>query len=261
MRVPTDAGDGEPPFRHPDDLVLAIRSYQTLLAVPEEEQSPEVRVRLRAERQACLEVIAAATEEPLRREAWRWCKSQAFREVLESLSREEGIDAAIRRFALQLFLHVVVELPRLKVDDDKAVVGLLVVVARRGMSREERRVYGLGVHRTQEGAIVPIVRLSEAHVDGTDADLPDAASEAALEQLLDRIAQAGLLQRITTFLADPALSNADRHILQGRLLHEPPRPYADLVGELGPGWTVEAARQRFTRLSRRLRTRIDADER
>lgn len=254
MCVPTDAGDGEPYPRQPSDVGAAIRSYQHHAHLLKEQRLPDDRAALAASLQLIERELAA----PLVREAWGWRGSHAFREVLESLSREEGIDAAVQRFARLLFLHILVQLPKLKVDDSKDAVGLLVVVARRGMRREEQRMYHRHLGGNGRGTQVPL-RLSQVALDDTEIDIPDAESEAELEDLLDRLARKGQLQRLVMVLSDLRHDPIEYQILERRLLTEPPLPYADLARLLGPGWTAAAVRQRFTRLCARLRKQIDDD--
>jgi hypothetical protein len=202
----------------------------------------------------CLEEIYRILHEPLRREARSWQRSRSFHEFVDSIADHERYDLAIDRFAMQLFLHILEDLHTIRIDPTRDLIGLCVTIARRGMYREERRIFSV---RKRAGdtiiLVLPLLRVSDGLDSPTERefDIADDTSEAAFARVIDQVsrdAQRRLLARALESITDPV----DQQIVLDRLLRPRPLPFKQIAERIGAGWTAGAVRKRYERVRKQL---------
>jgi hypothetical protein len=200
-------------------------------------------------------------EATLARDAARWTRSASYADY----RRLFGHTDTLRSLAMIGFMAILEALPGLQIQPDKNVVGLLVIIARRGI-----RHYNWNSYKEDQP------RSSQAH---SDAPATPGSADAAMWPTVEYIKTFfGVLDEAThetMDTVDPKSLDAEERLIQAqhatlcwqqrweywrgalspesllivrkRLLVEPPLPYSEIVTLLRDGWTVAAARKRFER--------------
>lgn len=262
MRETRSGNEDNPHADQRGELARLILAYQRDHRAQKYAVSRHERERLREQVSSHLKAICLILYEPFCREAHNWKKSLSFRELTEHNVENEGLDWAINRFAEQLCGHILDKLLTIRIDPNRDVIGLCVIIARRGMAKEEREIYG-GKKRVGKNTIVslPFTRLS-TYTDSSserEFDIADATSSAAFARMIDELSresQHQMLLRVLETITHPV----DRQIMIDRLLRAKPLSYKQIAIRIGDGWTADAVRKRCERLRRQLQSILGNDE-
>lgn len=136
------------------------------------------------------------------------------------------------RIAYSLFAGLIEELPKLKLDPTKNILGLLVKVA---------------VYRWRDD-LGPRKLSRLVSLDEVAPDSPGLATDPIENQVLEELRRGHCRQLIEAFL--DTCEEIDCLIMRARL-QDPPVEYKDLVQHVGPGWNEAALRARYSRSKRR----------
>lgn len=199
-------------------------------------------------------------EATLLRDTVRWARSASYREY----RRTYGHTDALRALAMIGFMAILEALPSVQIQPDKNVVGLLVIIARRGIRHYNWKSYKEDQPRatpaqndapapgTAAAAMWPTVEYVKTFfgvLDETTHETVDVVDPKSLDAEERRIQaqHAQLCWRQLWGYWERTLSPESLLIVRKRLLVEPPLPYSEIITLLRDGWTVAAARKRFER--------------
>ncbi len=181
---------------------------------------------------------------PLREVARKWRGSGSFYDMRNTPDSYDGMNDALDALAMNLYLHVIEALPRLKINNDKNLVAYIKQIAWNRMFDEEYLVYrnrGYWIGRMQEMADV--------------GELIDPKSSNAADHLIESLDRQ-LSRRAVLDFWQATLSDNDYTIMHNRYICDPPVPFQKIALQLGPGWTSEAVRQRCHRVIERSRKHL-----
>jgi DNA-directed RNA polymerase specialized sigma24 family protein len=223
-------------------ILLCQQSHSEWSAAPANEHATA-----RAQYRANLEQLWVAIADDLRLVARGWMRSNMAPDT-ESL-------------ALNMFAHLVMSLPNLKIDPARNVRKFLITVARRRMIDDYRRSYAAPGRRSPKTDDQPLdpgapgARMWQTERDAEDAaassqldaGIADEASYTAEEQLAARIDHQALLAAIWSYWPK-SLSAEDLRIVRMRWATEPPCSFREIARRLGGVWAEDAVRQRHHRI-------------
>lgn len=207
------------------------------------------------------EALWHVMETTLIRDAARWTRSASYADY----RRLFGHTDTLRSLAMIGFMNILEALPGLQIQPDKNVVGLLVIIARRGIRHYNWNSYKEDQPRlaqapgdapatpgSADAAMWPTMEYIKTFfgvLDDTTHETMEAVDPKSLdvEERLIQAHHATLCWQQLWAYWEHALSPESLLIVRKRLLVEPPLPYAEIVTLLHDGWTVAAARKRFER--------------
>jgi hypothetical protein len=154
-------------------------------------------------------------------------------------------------------LSIIDELPRKEVNPEKNIVALFRAIAFNQMVDEHRR------YKRHEGAAAadspepgakasaPARRTFTTRPldDEILRTVPDEFSGEAFERLDAADYNHKLAEAIRAYWRGTL--SGDEHLIVELRVCDPPVPYDSIASQLGPNWTAESVRQRFSRLRRR----------
>ncbi len=206
------------------------------------------RQLLRDEHRGLLELLWQALQPDLERGALRW--------------RRSGMAPDLRSLAMGMFVHIIGELPRLRLDPDRNVRHLLLMVAQRRTVDEYRRSFSDGPHMRGADDALPIASgAPEAQmwaepsgpVDlfalDREQELVDPQTLDAESQIVARLDLRRLVEQLWRYWPE-RLSLHDLQIMRLRWRVEPPVPFSEIARQLGDGWEEDTVRQRHHRILR-----------
>lgn len=203
--------------------------------------------RLRDEHKQLLEQLWQTLQPDLERGALRW--------------RRSGMAPDLRSLAMGMFVHIIGELPRLRLDPDRNVRHLLLKVAQHRTVDEYRRSFSDGPQARGDAGPAPAPGAPEAQMwaepsGPVDLFALDREQELVDPQTLDAESQivARLdLRRVVDLLWrywPERLPQHDLQIMRLRWRVEPPVPFSEIARLLGDGWEEDTVRQRHHRILR-----------
>jgi DNA-directed RNA polymerase specialized sigma24 family protein len=142
----------------------------------------------------------------------------------------------VESLAMNMFVNIVFQLPKLRIDPDKNVRNLLITVARRGQIDEYRRSYAVSGRR--QSKMLPLDSQSE---------MVDPASSDAVERTVNQIDRQAVLDRVWDYWLQK-LSKDDMQIMRLRWHSDPPSSFGEIAERMGPGWGEDTVRQRHYRI-------------
>jgi len=212
----------------------ALQRYQNLLQT-------EVTLVLQDtyEKQVCIvvEEIFYLIEPNLRRCAARNLSSARARQELGS-RKSSASDDTLQVLSFDMFSYLLPELPDVKPDPNKNVVGYLVTIADRSWRKDP-------VYYSRRPSPLPL---------DTQTNHPALVDESTMASIDNRIQYQTLRQHVEAFRA--TLAPTDRWILDGRIA-DPIIPYAALAQKLGAGYTDTMLRKRWSRLRKQLQEYLE----
>jgi hypothetical protein len=252
---------GHEPLSHlQDDLIRAIRDAQQAIAALNAAE-PERYEALGAAVRECLYVLWMLLAEPLLRVAAGWTDSGQFEELMGTRTRGDALEA----LAMGMFVNIIEALPRLIIDPEKNVLGLLLTIARRGISRENRQIYRDTPRKaaaktsrpnplpgTPDASMAPLPVSASGPmgvIDGESGEQVEPVDPESLE-IEELLLRACHHQDCWNALREwmDTLSRENLLILKSRWFVDPPISYEDIAQLLGAGWTAAAARRRMSRM-------------
>lgn len=217
-----EPAEGESGASPPDALnAIAQHCKQQFLAW-ESAQDLADQARYAEEYRRSLEALWEEIAPDLRRVARGWIRS--------------GVAPDIETLAMNMFSYIVFKLPMLTFDTQRNIRGLLVTVARRGMSDDYYRSYASSPKRQPNSAISFDDQL----------DLADEARSGVENDAIQKVNSEGILSAVDIYW--DTLDEADRQIMHLRWRTDPPCSFRDIARQLGPGWAEDAVRQRHHRI-------------
>ena len=147
-----------------------------------------------------------------------------------------GIAPDIETLAMNMFSYIVFKLPTLAFDAQRNIRGLLVTVARRGMSDDYYRSYASSPKRQPNSTIS----------FDDQIDLADETRSGIENDAIQKVNSEGILSAVDIYW--DTLDEADRRIMHLRWRTDPPCSFRDIARQLGPGWAEDAVRQRHHRI-------------
>jgi len=252
------------------ELFRAVQRFQRTYCTWGSEHDSVRRAALRDELRRCNEEIWNLLAEPLQSVAHRWLNSGVGREIRAHVLECDYQQDALKTLTMHLYFPILKALPTLQIDPEKNLLGCLMIIAQRGISNENQHIYAAKSGRASESTIEP---LSESgtpaaamwpinghgnHAADRSADAEDQADPATYDledQLVRAIDGQRCLEEARAFWQCD-LELADRQILALRWQTTPPTDFKTVAQHMGPGWTVEAVRQRHSRIIRRTRKHL-----
>ena len=243
-------------------LQQAVQDYQQAYNAWEIEFNPVYRAELYQQLRMTQDSLLMLLLPPLLKVAQGWSQSGAMRDMYDNRASYPAYRDAMEALALSLYLHVVDALPKLKVDPERDLCACLMLIARRGIYDENRRIYSQTPRwrKGNSGPIVESLYKSRPVGDGTDYDTDELADPAShdMEAQLIALCDVQMLSMRVQEFCQHASSDEDRHILMARLQTTPPVRFTLIAEQLGPGWTAATVRKRYERALKRLRIYLEA---
>lgn len=258
MSQPADPDLQHRPDPDPDAVCDALEMCQRLLE--EARKADGVRlVEVHVQFERASTHLWDLMEPPLTRAAGRWRRSRLGRQSND----------ALRNLAMNMFTAILFELPRIKADRGRNPCALLVTIAWRGMSAEQRRDREPPPRRpknkqdpvapgTLEVSMAPPLHRQDGIrgvFDGETHEPLEPVDPASLdleEQRIRRIMARDVWVSVWQEWSR-ILSPDDLRIVDARWKSDPPVPFAAIASHLGPGWTEDNVRQRHARILEKAR--------
>lgn len=175
-------------------------------------------------------------------EEYRRSLEALWEEIVPDLRRvargwiRSGVAPDLETLAMNMFSYIVFKLPVLALDNQRNIRGLLITVARRGMSDDYYRSYASSPKR-QPHIIVSF---------DDQLDLADEARSGVENDAVQKVNSEGILSAVDIYW--DSLDEADRQIMHLRWRTDPPCSFREIAQQLGPGWAEDAVRQRHHRV-------------
>lgn len=235
-------------FSAQTSLYELARACQQGFAAWQAAEDAASQQRLRDEHRQLLELLWQALQPDLERGALRW--------------RRSGMAPDLRSLAMGMFVHIIGELPRLRLDPNRNVRHLLLKVAQRRTVDEYRRSFSDGWQsRAAEAGPVIAPGAPEAQmwaepsgpVDlfalDREQELVDPQTLDAESQIVARLDLRRAIEQLWRYWPE-RLSQHDLQIMRLRWRVEPPVPFSEIARLLGGGWEEDTVRQRHHRILR-----------
>lgn len=206
----------------PDKLDEIARHCQEQFFAWERAQDLADQARYAGEYRRSLEALWEEIAPDLRRVARGWIRS--------------GMAPDIETLAMNMFTYIVFKLPTLAFDAQRNIRGLLVTVARRGMSDDYYRSYANSPKRQPNSTVSFDDQL----------DLADEARSEVENDTIQKVNSEEILSAVDIYW--DTLEETDRQIMHLRWRTDPPGSFRDIARQLGPGWAEDAVRQRHHRV-------------
>ena len=184
----------------PDELAFTYLAIETQQIYREWEAATDadMQTSLAEQYRKTLEALWEHIAPDLRRVARGWIRS--------------GVAPDIETLAMNMFSYIVFKLPTLTFDAQRNIRGLLITVARRGMSDDYYRSYATSPKREPN----------------------------------QKVNSEGILSAVDIYW--DTLDEADRQIMRLRWRSDPPVSFREIARQLGPGWAEDTVRQRHHRI-------------
>jgi hypothetical protein len=250
-----------------DDLYVVATSYQNIFKAWSLEIDQDRREHWRNLLRPHLEQLWKLLEDKLVEVACGLLWTGMAQDLLTNPDSYPFLSDVHNALAVNLFYHVIDRLPKLPIDPNKNLLGLLLVAARRGFLTENRRIY----HKIVRYSIRKKSSRAPTSGDREEALSSERSSTASylrshfnLVELADPQCDdiagdvVAALHRKGCWEAMPAFwrkhrRSEDRFIFEARCLAEVPTPFKKIAERLGPGWTEAAVRVRYHRVVREIR--------
>ena len=258
--MPEHHDDDLPPQGPPSQtrLFALVTQYQQLRIACDQTSNPVQRAQCNDRLQAVGLELWLLLEQPLMGKVGRRVRG-ALSDMLNNPASYPSYHAAVEALAMNCMLGLLDALPRLRLDPARNIQAYLTKIAWFGLLDEERAIY-TDVQRGSRGRTILVLRLDQVLCALNEAEdatsLTDRFKDEQAAQAFERITGQQLLDAVSRFWQEE-LSPVDQQIVRLRL-QEPPVSYAQIVSQLGEGWTATAARQRFGRAMKQTRAFLHA---
>ena len=262
------------------ELEEEVRRWQALSNQWKQNNVPaQERERLQHELQDSGERIWKLLDSRLHRLAQKWFWCGEMQDKYQTPESYPTIRVAIESLKQSLFFHILDALPKIKIDPNKNLFGLLLIIAHRKHATENNKIYRGNPYRKKlpaQSEVQPneadgkvwnteVNPLSTHPPHTKDNDLPDPltlipdpASSAPFEDLIETDFIQARWNDVKEFLED--LKPDHQWILQQRYLPTPPQEFSRIAEMRGPGWTEEAVRMEHYRAIHKIRQWLETEE-
>lgn len=232
-----------------DAIIQTITAYQASYREWRMASDPLVRASLRHKLQQELEELWNLIGSDLVKVARGWTWSNMLNSV--TFNQNEATES----LAMSMFLHIIESLEKLHIDPNRNVRALLAQIARRGMYHEHRRTYRL--QRAQpETSTMGLLSFTPVRDPIKELEAVGDPNQDFEEELMRRHHAQATIAAIRDVWKN-TLSDIDAFIVKCRVDSDPPIPFNEMAQQLGPGWTAVSIRQRWSRLIKRTKQKLE----
>ncbi|NJM06516.1 hypothetical protein HC891_10455 [Candidatus Gracilibacteria bacterium] len=173
--------------------------------------------------------------------ARNWTRSVLFGQLTTEHRPGTPFFEIVESLAFNVFGDMLDILPTLKLDPERNGVALLLTIAVRQLSANDKKLRK-DLHESLNGDVERDERTAHEEIDAQQLEL--------FEQTAARIAQQECVQAALAYWHE-TLDEIDWLLVRARLLTDPQLPFAAIVKMLRPGYNEAALRQRLSRICKR----------